>query len=69
LCKSDDDEVILLDNWVDTREFFTIDVTAGTDYAQAKNTEIERNIQSSKSPLEKMLLKLNQAHIKTWFGV
>jgi hypothetical protein len=56
-------------NWVDTREFFTIDVAAGEDYAKAKNAEIARKIQSTKSPVEKMMLKVNQAHIKTWFGV
>lgn len=69
LSKSDHNEIVLLDNWVDTREFFTIDVAAGEDYAKAKNAEIERKIQSSRSPVEKMTLKMSQAHIKTWFGV
>jgi hypothetical protein len=69
LSKSNHNEIILLDNWVDTREFFTIDVSAGEDYAKVRNAEIERKIRRSKSPLEKMMLKTNQAHIKTWFGV
>jgi hypothetical protein len=69
LSKSKKNEIILLDNWVDTREFFTIDVAAGEDYAKAKKAEIESKIQSSKSPLEKMTLMISKAHIKTWFGV
>lgn len=69
LSKSDHNEIVLLDNWVDTREFFTIDVAAGEDYAKAKNAELERKIQGTKSPVEKMMLKISQASIKTWFGV
>lgn len=69
LSKSNHDDIILLDNWVDTRKFFTIDVAAGEEYAKARKAEIEQKIQNSKSPVEKMTLMMSQAHIKTWFGV
>ncbi len=55
LSKSDRNEIILLDNWVDMCEFFKINVTAGEDYAKVRLNELERKIQNSKSPSGKSI--------------
>ncbi len=66
LSKSDHDEVILFENGTDTREFFKIDVTDSEGWTKAKFEEMEREIRSSTSPLEKMMLEMQQAQLKNW---
>lgn len=70
LSESDFDDLILLENLVDTRSFFRIDVTDGSGSVKARLEEIERRLEEterkmrrSTSPVEKVTLNIHREQL------
>jgi hypothetical protein len=69
LRESDEDEIVLIENGVDTRVFFKVDVGDRQGWAKAEREETERKIQSSTSTMEKIALEMYKDRLKNWFDV
>jgi hypothetical protein len=69
LSESYRDDLILFENFLDTRAFFRIDVTDSDEWAKTELEETERKLRSSTSPMEKLPLEIHQAWLRSWFGV
>ncbi|MGZ4852288.1 MAG: hypothetical protein ACXV3D_03750 [Halobacteriota archaeon] len=67
LLKSDSDQLILLENFVDTRSFFKIDVVGSAEWAKTVRENIERQLQKSTSSAEQLLLSAWREQLLTLF--
>jgi hypothetical protein len=65
LLESDRDDLILLENFVDTRQFFKIDVSESAEWAKNARERIERQMRSSTSPMEQLTLSMLREFITT----
>jgi hypothetical protein len=69
LSESDHDDLFLLENGIDTRVFFKIDVTDSARWAKAKVKETEGIMRSSTSAAEQLALSLYREQLKNVFHV
>ena len=69
LSESDRDDLFLLENGIDTRVFFKIDVTDSARWAKAKVKETEGIKRSSTSAAEQLALSIYREQLKNVFHV
>ncbi|MGZ4929323.1 MAG: hypothetical protein ACXV76_13805 [Halobacteriota archaeon] len=67
LIKSDSDELILLENFVDTRTFFKIEARDSVEWAKSVLKNVERRMHESTSPAEKLGLSMLREQLMTIF--
>lgn len=67
LSKSDSDDLVLLENFIDIRTFFEIDVLDSAEWAKTARENVERLMRRSTSPAEQLVLSIWWEQLATFF--